>query len=355
MSQQKKYRQFLKKHHTTIVVLLSIVWLGLFVAASFGLWQNQQTIASSQKQRLDALTKRYNDLNAEALELISQQQSSGVQAFSEKGLKSSLNNAKTSLQVSQLNSSPTILNDLELLIRYDQRRLDEANAKKNSQTATAAPTSAKDFITLPILIYHKPPADFETQLQYLKKQGYTTVHMSEVASAFAHHTSLPPKPVVITFDDGFSDQLKAADLLKKYNMEATFYLITGGERSGWCIGIERHPGKCGDSYMNWNEVSSLASNPLFEIGAHTQDHLSLPAYPADVQSAQINISKQILQQHLGMAITTFAYPYGAYNTTTVDIVRLAGFTTAVTTQNGTTQDEKAPLTLRRVRNALVLP
>lgn len=352
MPKQKNFRKILKKHHKTIIVLLCIIWLGLFVAATYSLWQNQQTIAANQKQRLAVLTKRYDDLNAEALDLIAQQQTTKVQAFSEKGLHDSLDHARNSLNVSQLSSSPAILNDLELLIRYDQRKLDDAKAKIAS--TTSAPSTG-EFITLPILLYHKPPADFEKQLQYLKQHGYTTVHMSDVASAFTQHSQLPQKPVVITFDDGFSEQLGAADILKKYDMKATFYLILGGERSGWCIGIERRPGKCGDSYMNWNEVSNLAKNSLFEIGAHTINHLNLPSFPADVQTAEINISKQALEQHLGIPMTTFAYPYGANNTTSVDIVRNAGFATAVTTQAGITQDEKAPLTLRRVRNALVLP
>ncbi len=353
MPKQKNFRKFIKKHHKIIIVLLCIVWLGLFAAAVFSLWQNQQTVSANQKQRLAALDKRYNDLNAEALDLIAQQQSAKVQAFSEKSLHESLDHAKNSLNTSQLNSSPAILNDLELLIRYDQRKLDDAQAKQADTAATPGPQG--EFITLPILLYHKPPADFEKQLQYLKQHGYTTVHMSDVANAFAHKSQLPKKPVVITFDDGFSEQLGAANLLKKYNMEATFYVILGGERSKWCIGIERRPGNCGDSYMNWNEVSGLAKNPLFEIGAHTINHLNLPSYPVDVQTAEINISKQALEQHLGIPITTFAYPYGANNATSVDIVRKAGFATAVTTQAGITQDEHAPFTLRRVRNALVLP
>lgn len=350
MPKQKNFRKFLKKHHKTIIVLLCIVWLGLFAAAVFSLWQNQQTVSANQKQRLLALGKRYDELHTEASDLISQQQSAKLQAFSEKGLQNSLDHAKSSLNIGQLNTSPAILNDLELLIRYDQRKLDEAKA-----TASTTSTPQGEFITLPILLYHKPPADFEKQLQYLKQHGYTTVHMSDVANAFAKQSKLPPKPVVITFDDGFSEQLDAANLLKQYNMEATFYVILGGERSNWCIGIERRPGKCGDSYMNWNEVSNLSKNSLFEIGAHTINHLNLPSYPTDIQTAEINISKQVLEQRLGMPITTFAYPYGANNATSVDIVRKAGFATAVTTQAGITQDEHTPLTLRRVRNALVLP
>lgn len=352
MSFHTKLHNFTLKHHIIIVTVLSIGWLILFSVSAYSVYQNQLKIANIQQQRLNLLKIHFGELKTQSSELIDQQHTSKLNAFSVSGLNKAVDDASKSLQPDRLDYSAQMLNNLELLLRYDQKKFADAQAKlaETNQGQETART-----IYLPILLYHKTPPDFDAQLRYLQSHGYTTVHMSEVASAFAGKTKLPDKPVVITFDDGFSDQLNAANMLIKHNMEATFYLITAGERSHWCIGIERRPGNCGDTYMNWTEVGTLAKNPLFEIGGHTVDHLNLPSYPLDVQTFEIVTNKQLLESHLGTTLTTFAYPYGGFNATTVGLVKQAGYATAVTTVPGTTQDENTPFALKRIRNALTLP
>ena len=96
---------------------------------------------------------------------------------------------------------------------------------------------------VPIVLYHEPPTDFETQLQYLIQHGYTSITPDQLAGALYWHQALPAKPILITFDDGYEDQMQAFTLLQKYDMKATFYIITGGPNSNWCIGANRtiHP------------------------------------------------------------------------------------------------------------------
>jgi hypothetical protein len=76
-------------------------------------------------------------------------------------------------------------------------------------------------VYLPILLYHKTPADFEEQIKILVSRGYTTVTMSEAADILKGSVRSPTKPIAITFDDGFKDQFKAFDILKKYNLKST--------------------------------------------------------------------------------------------------------------------------------------
>lgn len=225
--------------------------------------------------------------------------------------------------------------------------------------ATTAPVSGGT--QLPILIYHEPPANFEQQLQHLIAAGYTTISMDQ-ATAGLNGGSLPPKPVVITFDDGFSSQLNAFHLLQKYNLKATFYIITSGEASRWCLGSGRHyndpiqpPGGCGDSYMNWDEVRTLDRSGLIEIAGHTVNHRNLASLSADEQRYEILGGKQQLEAQVGHTIRSLAYPYGAYNALSVQIAREAGYTNAVTTQPGTQQTAGGIMTLRRVRDAMLLP
>jgi peptidoglycan/xylan/chitin deacetylase (PgdA/CDA1 family) len=217
-------------------------------------------------------------------------------------------------------------------------------------------------LSVPILLYHYTPANFAAQLDHLKTHNYNIVDMDQVAAAMSGGTPLPDKPVVITFDDGFTNQLQAFDILRRYNMKATFYIITGGAASQWCIGAGRRyhdplqpAGGCGDSYLTWDQVRMLDRSGLITIGAHTVDHQNLAADSPQQQLFEIDQSKAQLESQLGHVVKHFCYPYGTYNQTTIDIVRQAGFLTAVTTLPGTIQPPGSLFTLRRIRDTLSLP
>lgn len=232
----------------------------------------------------------------------------------------------------------------------------EIKAVPAVEIAQAAPvTGNKKIYNIPALIYHKTPDNFEQQLIALRDKGYTTITMSELNEIIRGRSKGPAKPAVITFDDGFSDQLKAFDLLKKYNMKATFYIIIGGELSNWCIGAERKNFSCGDGYMTWPEIINLKNSGLIEIGSHTIDHLSLPNQTLAVQRDQIIRSKKILEEKLGIPITSFAYPYGRLNDSVVSIVKEAGYTNATSTVENTSMSIDLIYNLPRLRSTLNLP
>ncbi len=208
---------------------------------------------------------------------------------------------------------------------------------------------------VPILMYHYTPANFEAQLQHLQSHGYTAISMGQLSNFLYTGGPLPTKPVVITFDDGFEDQLHSFELLKKYQMKATFYIILGGEDSNHCIGLTRTNLACGDSYLNWSQVKQLEDSGLIEIGAHTLNHADLPILNEQKQWQEITESKKRLEDMYNITVSTFAYPYGRYDQTTINLVKKAGFFTAVTTQSETVQTSLGRYTLPRVRDALLLP
>lgn len=238
---------------------------------------------------------------------------------------------------------------------------DVMNERKRQASLNPAATATSGGAQLPILMYHEPPANFEQQLQHLIAAGYTTITMDQAAAGLSSG-SLPAKPAVITFDDGFSSQLNAFRLLQKYNQKATFYIITSGEASRWCVGSGRRyndpvqpPGGCGDSYMNWDEVRTLDRSGLIEVAGHTVNHRNLASLSADEQRYEILGGKQQLEAQIGHTVRSLAYPYGAYNALSVQIAREAGYTNAVTTQPGTQQTAGGIMTLHRVRDAMLLP
>jgi peptidoglycan/xylan/chitin deacetylase (PgdA/CDA1 family) len=227
--------------------------------------------------------------------------------------------------------------------------------------AQAGSSGLMGAVNVPILMYHKIPADFEAQLTALKARGYETVSLDAVTQAL-HGAALPAKPVVITFDDGFADQLQAIEPLKKYGMKATFYIINASERSQWCIGAGRRRGDplqpaggCGDSYLTWEQVRELDRSGVAEIGAHTMDHANLPSLSLEEARWEIAESKAGLERELGHTVRQFAYPYGAFTAQTAQLVREAGFETAVTTMPGTQQTPGHEFELLRVRDAYAVP
>ncbi len=210
-------------------------------------------------------------------------------------------------------------------------------------------------VRVPILLYHyveynHDPKDtirigltvtpfwFEKQLQYLIANGYQTVTLDEVQSAIRGWTQLPPKPVVLTFDDGYRDfYTDAWPVLLKYHEKATTFIVPDF--------LDKI------NYMFSWQVSQIAteSGGLITIGAHTRHHLSLPSLPADKAWDEIFGSKMELEQKFSVPVTDFAYPYGSLNLAVQSKVIKAGFLTAVSTIFGETEGKDNMFYLPRIR------
>jgi peptidoglycan/xylan/chitin deacetylase (PgdA/CDA1 family) len=272
------------------------------------------------------------------------QQAAGIAVVSNIDTKSAITAAKTG-NYRRASQQLTAINQ--------QAAVAEA---KLGQLGSGNVAIAASSLRAPILMYHKTPPDFEQQLQTLQAKGYTTISMSELAGAFYAGYTLPAKPVVITYDDGFADQMIAFELLKKYSMRATYYIINGGERSHHCIGSNRQPGApCGDAYLSWEQIRGLDASGLIEIAAHTVDHADLASLPAAEREFQISYSKAELESRLGHPVRHLAYPYGAFTPDVINSVRAAGYVTAVSTIPGIDHNVGEIFALKRVRDAYALP
>jgi len=252
--------------------------------------------------------------------------------------------------------------------QYDQARRDVAALKTSITNLTFEMNGGSYYgpedstvlagsTYLPIVFYHYTPPDFEAQVSHLESAGYTVIDLDR-AIAGIEGATLPPKPVVLTFDDGFANQMEAFAILQKHHMKATFYIINGGAKSDWCIGASRRyndplqpPQGCGDAYLSWDQIRTLDKSGLITIGGHTLDHENLATLPESEQRNEIITSKIEIEKELGHTIRHFAYPYGAFTTTTVDIVREAGYISAASTLDGDYQAPSTEYTLRRVRDA----
>lgn len=195
---------------------------------------------------------------------------------------------------------------------------------------TAQRRETPGWVPVPILAYHEAadgpspldlsPQDFALELRYLARASYSPVTLDQVYRAFARRASLPDRPIVLTFDDGYeSFDRSGFPLLQRYHYPATVFVSTG---------LVGRPG-----YLTWDQIRELARAGI-EIGAHTVNHPDLRGLDDAQLQSEIAGSREVLAARLGHTPEFFAYPYGALNPRVVNAVRRAGFRAAVTGRPG---------------------
>ena len=205
-------------------------------------------------------------------------------------------------------------------------------AKTNNLVAMHASTTS---VRVPIFIYHSVHPDFEgetknqksfsvtplileAQFRYLYDHGYTVVSLDDLERFVALGTTLVPKPVVLTFDDGWkSEYTYAFPLLKKYGFTATFFVFTNP------IGKDSR-------FMTWEDVQELDAAGM-TIGNHTLSHPYLTKLSLEEERKEVVQSKKVLEEKLGKSVTHFASPFGQSSDQLVALLKEAGFTTGRTT------------------------
>jgi len=301
------------------------------------------------RKQLRALSTKVSSFEAS-------EQVAEVQIVPDTTLEEQLSQIQVEIEVGKHREAVAAMNKLAKQIDADRGKL--------THLSLAAPgtTESDGSLNVPILVYHQTPGDFASQLDFLQQHGYHTITMAQLAAALHNQDGLPPKPVIITFDDGFADQMTAFEQLQHHHMVATYYIIDGGPGSRWCIGAGRRyndpaqpAGGCGDAYLSWDQVRQLDRSGIITIGAHTIDHDNLASDSPTQQQYEITQGKHELEAQIGHKVSDFAYPYGSFNATTLQIVQQAGFATAVTTTPGTSQSLATIYTLRRVRDPRMLP
>lgn len=179
------------------------------------------------------------------------------------------------------------------------------------------------------------PRAFEMQIRYLYDQGW---HSHTMAEAIAQKESLPRKSVVITFDDGYQDNLtNALPILKKYGFKATIYLVNDRhdrDWSGYRKAKNEGAGLKDEPKLSDDEVSELLNSGLIEIGAHTLTHANLKNLHEAESHREICTSKEQIEAQFQTDCQSFAYPFGLYGAKDEKNVADCGYTNAVTTEVG---------------------
>lgn len=356
----KEYRRELALLLVAAVLLLGGVWMRTWnnnLAADFAYLPDDSVQLVSKKLQLQLVRTR------QALTTLDDEEAQNqVQVVSDAATQARVEQITQELKQRQYKQASSDLAAFSKDIAGWQKELDAKVAAKKHDTQSAVQAPPANALLVPILIYHYTPGDFEKQLRSLIGKGYTAIDFGQLVGAMQHTVKLPKKPVIITFDDGFENQMTAFGLLEKYHMKATFYIIDGGQISNWCIGAGRQyhlPSQpkngCGDGYLTWDQVRTIDQSGLVTIGAHTINHRALASLSADQQWFEIDQGKLQLEAQLGHSVYDFAYPYGSFNQTTIEQMQKAGFRSAVTTLPGVYQVIGNVYTLHRTRSAYALP
>ena len=215
---------------------------------------------------------------------------------------------------------------------------------------------------IPILMYHavedvaRAPkykhfyvlaTEFAGQMRMLKRAGYSPITFGALAAARAGTVTLPPKPVLLTFDDGYTNLFtNVHPLLQELGFVYTVFLVSEkvGKTNDWvaCDGYEP------TSLLSWAEIEEMKSEGGVEFEAHTATHPHLGDIPAAEARREMADSKDILEQRLLKPMNTLCYPYGSFNEGVLDMAGEVGYTQAVTTEFGRVRDADHPLRLPRI-------
>ncbi|MEO6814463.1 MAG: polysaccharide deacetylase family protein [Ginsengibacter sp.] len=225
---------------------------------------------------------------------------------------------------------------------------DSLDKIENSPVADANAILAKRQV--PVLCYHhirepKPgqsetfksysvsPSQFAQQMKALKDSGYETVLPNQLYDYLVHGAKLPPKPVMLTFDDTDEEQYSIGwTEMQKYGFKGVYFIMT--------ISINR------PRYMSKEQLKDLADKGN-AVESHTWDHHMVTKYQGEDWDKQFVKPRKTIEDITGKPATYFAYPFGLWNQAAIPELKKAGFKMAFILS--TKRDSTEPLyTIRRM-------
>lgn len=231
--------------------------------------------------------------------------------------------------------TPGHLGDLFVTLD-DQSRARGAAGPAPVQRPTTDPPPE---VQAPILTYHRTagPAAFQAQLEGLMEAGLTPVSFEHLVAAIEGWADLPDKAFVVSFDDGWLDQLDGAlPVLQSLRVPAIFFVLPG---------FDRH----GQGHMTLSDIQAVRAAGI-TVGSHTFNHADLPPlYRTNLGAAQAEVveSRQSLEADVD-GVDYFAYPLGRFDPDVKALVAAAEYRAAVSTVPGLVHNTDRLFELRRI-------
>lgn len=192
--------------------------------------------------------------------------------------------------------------------------------------------------SVPILLYHNmlksydekdsivtiTPERFEEHIISLKKNGYTPVSFDDYLDAANGRSSLPEKPVIITFDDGYeTNYTYMYPIAVKYNIPVTIFVVakTVGQTPG------AYP------HFTWEQAKIMSDSGLISIQSHTFSHESVTGKTDFDAEREIRYSKYLIEKNLGTKCNVLSFPYGFHTAEHIFMSKRAGYDLSVQVGN----------------------
>jgi peptidoglycan/xylan/chitin deacetylase (PgdA/CDA1 family) len=253
----------------------------------------------------------------------------------------------------------------------------ESSPSSLSGAAKALSSSASLPTELPVICYHRfgpeeksdplkiAPKRLAEQLRWLRHQGYESVNCAQVLAFMQGHLEgLPAKPILLSVDDGYrSGWSVGGPIFNRYGFKAVYFIITDQ------VGASKN-------FLNWDDLQDILAHG-FEVQSHTMDHTNLGKpvsfkipvgsdenleedtgsrvtkyeMPIDYHTrlrSELEGSRKVLEEKLGITITTLAYPFGAYNPVVQSYAQASGYQLILTVSGGLNLPGDDPLRARRI-------
>lgn len=208
-------------------------------------------------------------------------------------------------------------------------------------------------IAVPILMYHSvcdnkkvtsnyrvTPEVFESDLEYLSKNGYKTIFVSDLVAYVHEGASLPEKPIIITLDDGYLNNMtNVLPILEKYNMCAVVSVV-GEFAESFSKVVDRNPLY---AYLTFDDMKYLTDSGRIELGNHTYamhelgerrgcakiSGESTETYDKALTEDLVKL-QSVIKEKVGVTPIVFTYPYGFVSKESLPIIKKIGFLAALT-------------------------
>jgi peptidoglycan/xylan/chitin deacetylase (PgdA/CDA1 family) len=194
--------------------------------------------------------------------------------------------------------------------------------------------------------YSVPPARFAEQLDFLSERGWSFVNLDAVLEAFRGERCLPPRAVLLTFDDAYTDLLDAAcPILSERGIPGVAFAVAG-QIGGTNVWDSEH-GATSLDLLDAEGLRELTRHGV-EVGAHTVSHRPLTQVPSDQLEDEIAGAADLLEQAGLPRPRAFSYPYGHWDPRVASTVRQAGYEIAFTVDRGIVENGVDPHALPRI-------
>ena len=213
-----------------------------------------------------------------------------------------------------------------------------------------AQADTPETVALPIFMYHSlsgaggssiSAEAYEADLKYLAENGYSAVTFAQLVDFVYHAKPLPPKPVVLTFDDGYYNNLaQGLPLAIQYSMPMVIAII-GRDTEIWS---ENPSPDLRNGHLTWGEISTMLDSGYVEIANHTWDlHKNAHGRKGvqkkvgesvethqQILKADLGKLQEALAENCGISPVGFVYPFGATCPHALEILKEMGFLITVT-------------------------